>query len=474
MSEVREHREVYIGGRWVPSTGTDTIEVRNPTTEDVIATVPAGTPADVDAAVAAAREAFEPWSALAPAERAGWLRKAQQALSAAAGEMAEVITADVGVPRRIASAVQVGLPMFNLGHFADLADSFDPMGSEVGNSLVVHEPVGVVGAITPWNYPLHQVVLKVAPALAAGCTVVLKPTEIAPLSIYAFVQLLDDIGLPAGVVNMVSGYGVPVGEAIASHPGIDMVSFTGSLRAGSRVAELAAPTVKRVALELGGKSANVLLDDADLTKAITDGVGKCFLNSGQTCSALTRMLVPADRLAEAEEIVTRVAESFRVGDPTDATTKLGPLVSAAQLARVRGYIQRGISDGARLLTGGADPVSETGFFVAPTVLSGVTPEMTVAREEIFGPVLVLMPYTDEDDAVRIANATDYGLAGGVWSGDPERALRVARRLRTGQVEINGGAFNPAAPFGGYRQSGVGREGGTYGLAEFLEVKAIQR
>jgi aldehyde dehydrogenase (NAD+) len=346
---------------------------------------------------------------------------------------------------------------------------------ETGNSLIVREAVGVVGAITPWNYPLHQIAAKVAPALAAGCTVVVKPSEVAPLNAFLLADILEELGLPDGVFNLVTGYGPVVGEALAAHPGVDMISFTGSTRAGRRVSEVASGTVKRVALELGGKSPNVILDDADLQEAITDGVGKCFLNSGQTCSALTRMLIPRDRLGEAEQIAAAVAEYFAPGDPFDPESKLGPLVSGAQRERVRGYIERGLAEGGKLLTGGATPPAglERGYFVAPTVFSEVTPEMTIAREEIFGPVLVLMPYDDEDDAVRIANATDYGLAGGVWSGDEERAKRVARRIRTGQVEINGGAFNPQAPFGGFKQSGHGRELGRFGLEEFLAVKSLQ-
>jgi acyl-CoA reductase-like NAD-dependent aldehyde dehydrogenase len=346
---------------------------------------------------------------------------------------------------------------------------------EVGNSLIVREPVGVVGAITPWNYPLHQICAKVAPALAAGCTIVVKPSEVAPLNAFLLADVLDELGLPGGTFNLVTGLGPVVGEAMARHPGIDMISFTGSTAAGRRVSEAASATVKRVALELGGKSPNVVLDDAPLEEAITDGVSKCFLNSGQTCSALTRMLVPRERLAEAEQIAKAVAEQFTTGDPFDPGTRLGPLVSDVQRERVRSYIRQGQEEGAKLVAGGADPPEglERGYFVRPTVFSEVTPEMRIAQEEIFGPVLAIMPYDDEEDAVRIANATIYGLAGGVWSADEERAKRVARRIRTGQVEINGGAFNPLAPFGGYKQSGHGRELGRFGLEEFLQVKSMQ-
>jgi acyl-CoA reductase-like NAD-dependent aldehyde dehydrogenase len=346
---------------------------------------------------------------------------------------------------------------------------------EIGNSQVIREPVGVVGAITPWNYPLHQIALKVAPALAAGCTVVLKPSEVAPLNAFVLAEIIDELDLPAGVFNLVTGTGPVVGEAIASHKGIDMVSFTGSTRAGKRVSELAAQTVKPVALELGGKSANVILDDADLETAVTDGIAKCYLNSGQTCSALTRMLVPREKLEEAERIAAAVAEKTKVGDPFEEDTRLGPLVSEVQRERVRDYIQKGIDEGAKLVTGGSEPPEglDRGYFVRPTVFSDVSNDMTIAQEEIFGPVLAIIPYDDEDDAVRIANDSAYGLAGGVWSADEERAKRVARRIRTGQIEINGGVFNPLAPFGGYKQSGHGREAGHFALEEFLQVKAMQ-
>ena len=468
------HDKLYIDGAWVPSTGTGSIDVIDSTSEEVIGTVPEGTTEDIDRAVAAARAAFPAWSATPVEERTALLTRVGEALGSRMDELADLITHEVGMPLVLSQLVQVGLPMASFGSMAQVAADFT-WEQTIGNSVVVREPIGVVGAITPWNYPLHQIAAKVAPALAAGCTVVLKPSEVAPLNAFVLAEIFDELGLQAGVFNLVTGFGPVVGEAVAGHRGVDMVSFTGSTRAGKRVSEVAAATVKRVALELGGKSANVILDDADLARAVPDGVGKCYLNSGQTCSALTRMLVPRERLSEVEELARSSAESFAPGDPFDSGTRLGPLVSAAQRDRVRNYIDKGIGEGATLVTGGGEsPVGlDTGYFVKPTVFSSVSRDMTIAREEIFGPVLVIIPYDSEEEAVEIANDTEYGLAGGVWSGDPERAKGVARRLRTGQVEVNGGGFNPMAPFGGYKQSGNGREFGAFGLEEFLEVKAMQ-
>jgi betaine-aldehyde dehydrogenase len=369
----------------------------------------------------------------------------------------------------LSGSIQVGLPAGAFADAANAAEAFD-WEEELGNSLVVHEPVGVVGAITPWNFPLYQVVLKVAPALAAGCTVVLKPSEVAPLSAFVLAEIIDGVRLPRGVFNVVTGDGPTVGEALAGHPEVDMVSFTGSTRAGKRVADIASATVKRVALELGGKSANVILDDADLVTAVQRGVQNCYLNSGQTCSAWTRMLVPRKKHDEAVSIAKSAAESFTPGG-----SYLGPLVSKTQQERVRAYITKGVEEGATLVTGGPEQPAEhpKGYFVKPTVFANVKNAMTIAQQEIIGPVLCIIPYDDEEDAIRIANDSAYGLGGGVWSKDAEHAKKVARRIRTGQITINGGAFNPGAPFGGYKQSGHGREYGKWGFEEFLEIKSMQ-
>jgi aldehyde dehydrogenase (NAD+) len=473
-AQLQDRDRLYVGGEWAEPAGNGTIDVVNSTTEEVMGRIPEGTPEDVDAAVAAAREAFETWSQTSREQRAGYLDAIAAGLSARAEEIASTISQELGMPIGLSRQIQAGLPTMSFASMPGLMEEVE-WEQQVGNSLIVREPAGVLGAITPWNYPLHQIAAKVAPALAAGCTVVLKPSEVVPLNAFILAEVMEEVGLPAGVFNLVTGTGPVVGEAIAGHANVDMVSFTGSTRAGKRVSELAAATVKPVAMELGGKSPNVILDDADLEAAVPDGVAKCFLNSGQTCSALTRMLVPREKLEIAEQIAAAAAEQFTPGDPFEATTRLGPLVSETQRERVRGYIEKGEGEGAKLVTGGAEPPEglDRGYFVRPTVFSEVAPEMTIAQEEIFGPVLSMQPYADEDDAVRIANDTVYGLAGGVWSADEERAKNVARRIRTGQVEINGGAFNPLAPFGGYKQSGHGRELGRFAIEEMLQVKSMQ-
>ena len=468
------HDSHFIAGEWLPAATSERIEVINSTTEQVMGSVPAGTAEEVGAAVAAAQSALPEWSSVPPWERAQVMAAVGAQLSARMEEIAILVAQELGMPVTQAAAIQAGLPAMTFGSMPELVEQVE-WERRIGNSLVLSEPIGVVGAITPWNYPLHQVAAKVAPALTAGCTVVLKPSEVTPLTAFVLAGIFEQVGLPAGVFNLVCGTGPVVGEAIATHPGVDMVSFTGSTGSGKRVSELAASSVKQVSLELGGKSANVILDDSDFARAIPNGVAKCFLNSGQTCSALTRMLVPRSRLAEAEAIAAATAEAFAPGDPFEPTTALGPLVSAVQRDRVRGFIERGIAEGAKLVCGGPEAPEglETGFFVKPTVFSEVDNSMTIARQEIFGPVLSVIPYDSEDEAAEIANDSDYGLAGGVWSEDEERATAFARRMRTGQVEINGAAFNPMAPFGGFKQSGHGRELGPFGLEEFLTVKSLQ-
>ena len=421
---------------------------------------------------AAGRAAFLPWAATPAGERAALLAATADALEARKDEIARLISTEMGTPYGFSQAVQVGNPVTVLRSYVELLQTYS-FEEQVKNSLVVREPIGVVAAITPWNYPLHQVVAKVAAALAAGCTVVLKPSEVAPLSAFVLAEVLEQVGLPAGAFNLVTGVGAVVGEALAAHPDVDMVSFTGSTAAGKRVSEVASGTVKRVALELGGKSAFVVLDDADLDKAVKVGLANCFINAGQTCTAWTRLLVPAARQEEVVELARAGAQKYAVGGPFEDGTRIGPLANANQLKRVRGYIEQALADGARLVTGGPEPVREKGYFVQPTVFADVRPGSALEQEEVFGPVLAIVPYGDEDEAVAIANDTPYGLSGGVFSGDQERAIGVARRLRTGMVDVNGGRFNPVAPFGGYKQSGNGRELGVFGLEEFLETKSLQ-
>ena len=472
MSMTKQYPSHYINGRWVKAESIQTLPVHDSSTEEVMASVPAGTASEADAAVRAARAAFDRWSALPVEERARYLDKIAAGVKARSDELAVTIAREVGMPLKQAKAIQVGGPAWHWGNFAKVARGFE-WEKKIGNSLVVREPIGVVGCITPWNFPLSQITLKIAPAMAAGCTVVLKPSEIAPVNAMILAEIIHEAGLPPGVFNLVNGLGPVVGEVLATHPEIDMLSFTGSTRAGKRVGELASQTIKRVALELGGKSASIVLADANFNAAVKGTVGACMLNSGQTCSAHTRLLVPASRYDEVKALAQAVIASYSVGPSLLETSKLGPLVSAAQRDRVLGFIKTGIAQGADVIAGGADaPAFATGYFVQPTIL-GIKSSDILAQEEIFGPVLVVIAYQDEDDAVRIANDTVYGLGGAVWGATDEAAIKVARRLRTGQVDINGGPFNAQAPFGGYKQSGNGRENSVYGFEEFLEYKAMQ-
>ncbi|MEU5432014.1 aldehyde dehydrogenase family protein [Streptomyces sp. NPDC020719] len=469
---VRDH--IYVDGAWIPSHGSRTIDVVDPTTEQPIGRVPDGTPKDVDAAVRAARRAFPDWSRTPAETRARYLREVADGLERRAPELAALIAREVGTPIAFARMAQVGLAVLTFRTAAEVGGSYSYERREA-NSLIVREGVGVVGAITPWNYPLHQAAAKVAYALAAGSTVVLKPSEVAPLSAWVLAEAIDEAGVPAGVFNLVSGTGPVVGEAIAGHRDVDLVSFTGSTAVGRRISKVAADTVKRVTLELGGKSPTVLLADADPAAVVPRAVAGAFLNNGQTCCALTRLLVPRALKHRVERMAKAGAEATVIGDPSQPTTQLGPLVSHTQRERVRGHVEHAVEQGATLLCGGTQPPEglSHGYFVRPTVLTDVTPAMDVHHDEVFGPVLVIEAYDDEDHAVRLANDTDYGLAAAVWSADPARALAVARRIRAGQVEVNGAPFNPRAPFGGYGQSGNGREHGVFGLEEFLETKSIQ-
>ena len=469
-----EHLEFYIDGRWVPPAGqAKTLDVVNPATEQAVARISAGAPADVDRAVAAARRAFETYGRSSRQERIALLERIAAVYEKRLGEIAETISEEMGAPMPLARAAQAPAGLAHVKQTLGVLKDY-PFDESKGTTRILREPVGVCGLITPWNWPMNQIMCKVAPALAAGCTMVLKPSEIAPLSGIMTAQVLHEAAVPAGVFNLVNGEGPVVGAAMAAHPGIDMMSFTGSTRAGTQVAKAAADTVKRVAQELGGKSANILLDDADFGRMVKHGVRACFNNSGQSCNAPTRMLVPRARLAEAAAIAKETAEATIVGDPRGEKTNLGPVAGKAQFEKVQKLIEKGIAEGADLVTGGTGRPHglDRGYYIRPTVFANVRNDMTIAREEIFGPVLCILPYDTEDDAVRIANDTPYGLSGYVSSGDPERAFRVASRLRTGNVHLNGATVDYAAPFGGYKQSGNGREWGEFGFEEFLEVKAV--
>ena len=463
---------IYVGGQWRPSADEQTLSVRSPVTEHEVARIPQGAVADVDAAVAAARAALPAWSATAPQERGRYLRRLRSELAASRDAYAAAISAEMGAPLEFARLVQTGLPLRALGGFLDALNDAERT-DRLGDTLVLREPIGVVAAITPFNYPLNQAVVKLAAALAAGCTVVLKPSEQTPLSALMLAETLHGIGLPPGVFNMVAGLGSIVGPALAGHSGVDMVSFTGSTAVGSRIAAQAAGTVKKVSLELGGKSAFVVLPDADLEAAVADCVASCLLNSGQTCTATTRLLVPRASLDAAVQYAAEVMAGYPVGDPADPGTQLGPLVSAAARDSVLAHLEAARAAGMRVVEGsdGKD-LPSTGYFVRPTVVEVQDPDSPIAQEELFGPVLCVIPYDDEDHALAIANGTRYGLAGAVWSADEHRAVAFARRMRTGRVDVNGGRFDAAAPFGGRGQSGVGYEMGRYGVADFQVYKSV--
>jgi len=470
---MKDYTKFYIDGKWVDSSASRDFQVINPANEKPIATISFGTAADVDRAVAAAKRAFESYSEVSVLDRLGLLRRIIDVYKSKLEEMATTISQEMGAPISLSRKAQAPA---GLAHLLEIVKVMEHFKFEElrGSSLIRREPVGVCGLITPWNWPMNQVVAKVAPALAAGCTVVLKPSEFAPLSSYLLAEILHESGVPAGVFNLVSGDGPTVGAAISSHPDVDMVSFTGSTRAGVAVAQAAAPSVKRVTQELGGKSANIILDDADLEKAVKLGVQECFRNTGQSCNAPTRMLISRSQMAAAVATAEQTAEATKVGDPLAEDTAVGPLANKAQFDKVQRLIQKGIEEGAKLVAGGPgrpDGLTK-GYFVKPTVFSDVRNEMTIAREEIFGPVLCMISYEDEEEAVRIANDSPYGLSGFVTSGNLERAHRIAKRIRAGNVHINGARVDFAGCFGGYKQSGNGREWGEAGLEEFLELKTI--
>ena len=471
---MREYTKFYINGAWVEPSATTTLAVENPATLEQCATIAVGNEADVDSAVAAAKAAFETFSQTSVEERAALLDKIAEIYLSRIGDIAEAIREEMGAPISLASTAQAYAGLAHITEAAKVLRNF-AFSEDLGAHRVVKEPIGVCGLITPWNWPMNQVTCKVAPALAVGCTMVLKPSEVAPLSSYIFTEIMHEAGVPAGVYNMVNGDGPGVGTALSKHPDVDMMSFTGSTRAGSLVAQNAAPTVKRVTQELGGKSPNIILDDADLQTAVTGGVLHMYNNTGQSCNAPSRMLVPRNRLAEAEQIAAAVSESVVVGDTTSKETTMGPVVSKVQWDKIQGLIQAGIDEGAKLVCGGTglpDGV-DSGHYVKPTIFSEATNDMTIAREEIFGPVLTMIPYDSEDEAIRVANDTPYGLAGYVQSGDIDHARAVASKIRAGNIHINGASGGADIPFGGFKQSGNGREWGAHGFTDYLEIKAIE-
>ena len=470
---MREMLKFYIDGEWVDPVTPRTLDVINPATEAVCGRISLGSAADVDRAVAAAKKAFPAWSRSTRAERIGLLERILEEFAKRHDGIATAIMEEMGAPWKLAKYAQAASGPQHIQAAIDALKTFE-FEEAHGTTQIVREPIGVCALITPWNWPMNQIAVKVAPALAAGCTMVLKPSEIAPFDAMIFAEVLDAAGVPAGVFNLVNGDGPGVGVALSSHPDVAMVSFTGSTRAGVSVAQNAAPTVKRVAQELGGKSANIILDDADFEREVARGASNCFDNSGQSCNAPTRMLVPKDRMDEAAAIAAKRAGTTTPGDPTAEGTRMGPVVSETQWNKIQDLIQKGIDEGATLVTGGTGRPDglDKGYYVKPPVFSGVSNDMTIAREEIFGPVLSILPYEDEEDAIRIANDTPYGLSGYVSSSNIERARRVASRLETGMVHINNASLDAQAPFGGYKQSGNGREWGPHGIEEFLEVKSV--
>tara|TARA_X000001036_G_scaffold246874_1_gene230141 strand:- start:22420 stop:23874 length:1455 start_codon:yes stop_codon:yes gene_type:complete len=464
--------QLYIDGKWVQPIGTGSIDVINPATEEIIGKIPVGSKEDIDIAASAARIAFDSWSKSSIETRIDILNALSNALKERGEDIAQTITAEVGTPIGYSRVAMVGTPRVVSRSYAKILENFD-WEEKVRNSIICKEPIGVCAFITPWNFPLHQIIGKVAPAIAAGCTMILKPSKEAPLSAFILADILHEIGLPSGVFNLVSGHGSEIGNYMSSHPEVDMVSFTGSTGAGISVSEAAATTVKRVTLELGGKSANVALEDADPTLVAKKAIGACHQNSGQTCSALTRLIIPESMSDEVYEIIAEKNNSYTVGDPLEESTRCGPMVSLRQQKSVSKYIESGINEGATLISGGLgmpEGISK-GYYVKPTIFANVSPDMKIWKEEIFGPVLVITTYKSEEEALKLANDSIYGLSGGVWSKDEKRAIKFAKDMRTGQVSVNGGAFNVSAPFGGYKLSGNGRELGSHGLNEFLEIKS---